>query len=377
MSYTFESGGNPNYAAPREPHGLTRVTASAVEPRRRPAGKRGGDPRQHRHPAVQRLSGRRRLHRAPTAARTRSARCTSPATGRSSSASATAPTAIADPLSLRAQDLDSPNGKILRINTDGSAPSDNPFYDGTNSWRSRVWLLRRPQSLRVHAAARDRRDLLRRRRLEHLGGGRPRTRRARTSAGPATRATGPSSTYRRALRAVRAARPAAVDSAVLHLRPQQRIGGDRRPVLHRHALSASSTADNFFFADYSGNFIKRVVFDASTGPVSAAAVRDRRRRARSSLDHGPGRDALLPVVHDRRDPTDPIQRPVAEAAATPTYGYSPLTVSFSSAGSNNAGGGSLDLPVGLRRRHDLDRRPIRRIPTRRRRVQDLHGSSSR
>ena len=39
-----------------------------------------------------------------------------------------------------AQDLDSPNGKILRIRPDGSAPSDNPFYDGTNSWRSRVWL---------------------------------------------------------------------------------------------------------------------------------------------------------------------------------------------------------------------------------------------
>src|SRR5262249_12636266 len=48
--------------------------------------------------------------------------------------------AFADSQALRAQNLDSPNGKILRIRTDGSAPSDNPYYDGSNDWRSRVWL---------------------------------------------------------------------------------------------------------------------------------------------------------------------------------------------------------------------------------------------
>jgi len=47
---------------------------------------------------------------------------------------------FADPLSLRAQDLTSYNGKILRIHKDGSAVADNPFYDGTNSVRSKVWL---------------------------------------------------------------------------------------------------------------------------------------------------------------------------------------------------------------------------------------------
>ena len=44
---------------------------------------------------------------------------------------------------------------------------------------------------------------------------------------------------------------------------------------------------NFFFADYSGDFIKRVVFDANSNPVVDAAVRDRRRRARSSLTSVP------------------------------------------------------------------------------------------
>ncbi len=40
---------------------------------------------------------------------------------------------------LRAQNLDSLNGKILRINTDGSAPSDNPFYNGSNNNRGKVY----------------------------------------------------------------------------------------------------------------------------------------------------------------------------------------------------------------------------------------------
>ena len=47
-----------------------------------------------------------------------------------------------DPRALRAQNVDALAGKILRINTDGTAPSDNPFYDGNpNSNRSKVYAL--------------------------------------------------------------------------------------------------------------------------------------------------------------------------------------------------------------------------------------------
>ena len=47
-----------------------------------------------------------------------------------------------DPRALRAQNIDALAGKILRINTDGTAPSDNPFYDGNpNSNRSKVYAL--------------------------------------------------------------------------------------------------------------------------------------------------------------------------------------------------------------------------------------------
>lgn len=42
---------------------------------------------------------------------------------------------------LPAQDLDYLGGKLVRINRDGSAPEDNPFYDGPDAARSRVWAL--------------------------------------------------------------------------------------------------------------------------------------------------------------------------------------------------------------------------------------------
>src|SRR5207344_307873 len=38
-----------------------------------------------------------------------------------------------------AQDLTSPRGKILRINRDGTVPTDNPFYDGTGPNRDEIW----------------------------------------------------------------------------------------------------------------------------------------------------------------------------------------------------------------------------------------------
>lgn len=49
---------------------------------------------------------------------------------------------IVDPNAYDALDPDALAGKILRINTDGTAPSDNPFYTGNpNDNRSKVWAL--------------------------------------------------------------------------------------------------------------------------------------------------------------------------------------------------------------------------------------------
>jgi glucose/arabinose dehydrogenase len=49
--------------------------------------------------------------------------------------------AVPSELSLRAQSLDNVQGKLLRINTDGTGVKTNPFYDSANprSARSRIW----------------------------------------------------------------------------------------------------------------------------------------------------------------------------------------------------------------------------------------------
>ncbi|MCH7488257.1 MAG: PQQ-dependent sugar dehydrogenase, partial [Chloroflexi bacterium] len=55
-----------------------------------------------------------------------------------------------DELKLRSQDLDSLAGKLLRINPDGSAPTDNPLYTGDPSAnRSKVWSYGLRQPLRI------------------------------------------------------------------------------------------------------------------------------------------------------------------------------------------------------------------------------------
>ena len=46
----------------------------------------------------------------------------------------------ADPKAMRALNVDSLAGKLLRINRDGTAPADNPYYNGNaNANRSKVW----------------------------------------------------------------------------------------------------------------------------------------------------------------------------------------------------------------------------------------------
>jgi glucose/arabinose dehydrogenase len=49
--------------------------------------------------------------------------------------------ASVDPTAYKAQNIDWLGGKIIRINKDGTAPSDNPFYSATSSSanRSKVW----------------------------------------------------------------------------------------------------------------------------------------------------------------------------------------------------------------------------------------------
>ena len=98
--------------------------------------------------------------------------------------------------------------------------------------------------------------------------------------------------------------------------------------------------DNFFFADYSGNWIQRVVFDSEHRPVS---VQPFATDVDSPVALTLGPDGMIYYLSFTTGEVRRIRYngPVAAAAATPRFGYSPLSVSFSSAGSENPGGGPL------------------------------------
>ncbi len=208
-----------------------------------------------------------------------------------------------DANSLRAQNLNSPNGKILRINPDGTAPSDNPFYDGTNSWRSRVWLygVRNPFGFSFQPDTEELwfgdvgwntwEEVNRGGAGANFGwpcyeGNGPQPffqSNFPSQCGGLTGITPPFHTYDHG-----------TGSAV--------IGG---PFYTGTAYPAQYRG-NFFFADYSGRFIKRSCSTPRTtrSPYSRSPPTFRTR----SLSPGARRDDLLPVLHHGRDPTDPVQR---------------------------------------------------------------------
>jgi glucose/arabinose dehydrogenase/chitodextrinase len=334
MTYTFENAGSPNSSAPRTAR-LVRVTADPANPDVALPG------------SEQVILGS--VGTPPCSALPPSADCIGSDGGSHTlGALRFAPDGTlfvgvgdgsdGDANSLRAQDLNTPNGKILRINPDGTAPSDNPFYDGTNSWRSKVWAygLRNPFGYAIQPGT----DEIYMgevgwntwEEVDHGPAG--------TNFGwPCYEGNLPQPFFQSNFGA------------------QCALIGTVTPPLYTYDHSFGSAAiggpfytgsaypgqyhDNFFFADYSGNWIQRVVFDANHHPVS---VQPFATDVQSPVNITLGPDGMLYYLSFT---TGEVRRirfngPVAAASATsPTNGYSPLTVSFSSAGSSNPGGGSL------------------------------------
>jgi glucose/arabinose dehydrogenase len=246
--------------------------------------------------------------------------------------------AATDPLALRAQDLNSYAGKILRINRDGSAPGDNPFDDGTDSIRSKVYSygLRNPYRFSLHPVTGEVymgevgwND------WEEINRGR-----GANFGWPCYEGHQPQAQYQEEFVLCQQLAPSAVTPplyAYSHDEGVAAIGG----VFYNATQFPAQYRGSYYFADYGGEFIRRMTFDAqghmlgvqnfATGVVAPVA-----------MEMGP--DGALYYVSLS---TGQIRRirysgPVAEANATPLWGYSPLNVSFSSAGSSNPSGGSLN-----------------------------------
>lgn len=170
-----------------------------------------------------------------------------------------------------AQDLENVRGKIFRINPDGTAPADNPFYDGTDSVRSKVWCygVRNPYGFGLHPVTHvpyfadvgwnDWEEINR-----GVAGG--------NFGWPCYEGNGPQPGYQGV-----SGQCAGATSVIAPIRTYSHstgdlseggtciVGGD----FYSGVAYPPTYQGSFFYADYSGNWIHRLVLDAGGGVLSA------------------------------------------------------------------------------------------------------------
>lgn len=241
---------------------------------------------------------------------------------------------FADPAALRAQDLESLNGKILRINPDGTAPIDNPFYDGSNSNTSKVFALGLRNPFRFTLDPTIGEPM-----IGDVGWGLwEEVDRGRGSnfGWPCFEGPNPQPDYQQAFQQCRDMDPADVTLPLytyFHDVGATVIGG----IYYTASEFPTAYQGNFFFGDYVANWIKRIVFDSNGNIVS---VNDFAANADAPVSFALGPDGWIYYVSITTGELRRIKYggPFAVASANPTSGYSPLDVDFSSAGSHDPNG---------------------------------------
>jgi glucose/arabinose dehydrogenase/chitodextrinase len=240
-----------------------------------------------------------------------------------------------------AQDLTSYRGKLLRINPDGSIPTDNPFYDGAGPNRDEIWAygLRNPYRMSIDVPTG-------RIFIGDVGGNHPPT--AWEEINLAARGAN----YGWPLCEGACPQVPGVTSPI-HAYPHiDRDACITAGFVYRGTQFPLEYRGSFFFADYVQNWIKRLTFDSNgnvsgvvnfepiDGTPDTAAVGDPVKLVQAPdgsmlyVDLG-FNDAHVPndaaIRRIRYSPSN--QPPIAVAAATPQAGQAPLLVDFSSAGS--------------------------------------------
>ena len=238
------------------------------------------------------------------------------------------------------QDLTSPRGKIHRINPDGTIPTDDPYYDGAGpNWDS-IWARGLRNPFRAYYDAPTGRFF-----VGDVGGNVASTAIEELEVG----ARGANYGWPDSEGPCSSPCTSPIYSYPHNGRDAAIVAGF---VYHGSQFPASYRGD-FFFADYAQNWIKRLTFDTS-GAVNGVynvepidGTPDGPTGDIVYLTEGPD-GALYYVDLGYSDTTSTAgiskirrirfinggnQPPIAVAAATPSSGPVPLTVSFSSAGS--------------------------------------------
>lgn len=250
--------------------------------------------------------------------------------------------AFADPLALRAQDLNTFNGKILRVNPDGTAPADNPFYDGNpNAVRSKVYAygLRNPFRFSIHAQTGQ---------LIYADVGQSAWEELNRGRGlnfgwPCFEGNDPNPLFQNAFPQQCAAVPASAVTKPIYLYPTPPGGAVIGGPFYTATQFPTQYQGNFFFADYVQNFIRRMVF-AADGTVASVEVFATDVTAPVSLELG--LDGALYYVsittgEIRRIKLNSNGAPTATATAILAAPATPYTITFSSNGSSDPEGGAL------------------------------------
>ena len=250
-----------------------------------------------------------------------------------------------DPRMLRAQNIDSLAGKMLRINTDGTAPSDNPFYNGDpNANRSKVYVYGVRNMFRFNF----------RPGIGTLYGGdvgwnlweeinivTP----GANFGWPCREGTGPTEGGFSECDA-----PGAIDPVYTYRHDSTTGAGSiTSGAFPANAAYPPEFDNSFFFGDYAQNWIKRAEFsggnvflgvndfgfgdDGTNGPVEFITGPDGNIYFLAIYT-----GALVRITH-----TSGNRRPIVSIAADPTSGLTPLEVSFSSAGSFDPDGDAITL----------------------------------
>ena len=246
----------------------------------------------------------------------------------------------ADVAAFVAQDLNDPRGKILRITEDGNAPGDNPFDDGTNSIRSKVYDygLRNPFRFTLHPVSGEPYigdvgwDT-----WEEFSGGR-----GKNFGWPCYEGVDPQPLYQGFFPTQCAPLTSNVVTPPLLSYPHPGIPeAAGAPFVGNSAIggpfyTATAYPDTYrntwFISDYAAGWIRRMTFNQfgdMTGTVPFATG------LQGPVDLELGPDGLLYYVEINTGRVVRIRfnGVSAVATATPSSGYSPLTVNFSSAGS--------------------------------------------
>ena len=226
------------------------------------------------------------------------------------------------------------NGKILRINPDGTAPSDNPFYDGSNSNQSKVFSygVRNPFRFTLD-------PIIGEPMIGDVGWGLYEEidrGRGVNFGWPCFEGNIPQPDYQAAFQECQDLDPDSITYPI-HVYYHD-IGGT---VIGGTFYTATEYPveyqGNLFFADNVDNWIKRIIFDSNQNVVS---VEDFASNVDAPVSFSLGPDGWIYYISFSTGELRRIKYggPFANASANPTSGYSPLNVAFSSAGSSDPGG---------------------------------------